>query len=748
MVKRSFTLIYFFFFIGLSLLNAKHIVGGDITYVCKGNGVYEFTMKIYRDPFGAGATFDNPAQLAVYRCGTNINCGSVSKFQAFITTQIFLTSEQTITNPTYPCLTTPPNIRVDEGIYRFTLTLPPSDESYHIVYQRCCRNNTINNIYNPEDTGATFSMEITPYAQTVCNDSPVYASFPPTVICSAEPFEYLHNAIDPDNDQIVYEFCAPLNGGGPDQGPNPTSCEGIVPTPPCPPPFDAVSYILPTYSPLQPMAGDPVISIDPATGLIYGTPTVTGQFVVGVCASEYRNGQLLSVLRRDFQFNVTPCESNVVASVFSDSVIGPKSYLINSCGNNELTFIDQSYQPQNIFSWNWAFDMGNNIATSTQQNPTFIFPDIGTYSGWLVVNAGTICEDSAEITVNIYPEIIADFEFDYDTCIAGPVIFNDISTTTASTITQWDWNFNGVGSSVNQNPFFQFNTPGEKAITLHITDENNCEDQITKNITWLPVPQLIIVEPSSFTLCLPATITFNNLSSPIDPTYTIFWDFGDGNTGGDISPTHTYTEPGIYNVFVSITSPIGCSTEATFPSWIKIDPSPIAAFEFSPTEIFNTNAFVQFTDKSQLADRWNWQFDALGSSTLQNPSFIFQDTGLQTIILTVTHPSGCQDTAIAFLDIIPRANYIMPNAFTPNNDGSNDRFLGKGYFEGMRNFEMIIFNRWGEAIFETNDPQSGWDGTYRNTNNQAPPGVYAYKVSYDDSRGNSFSLQGFAVLVE
>jgi gliding motility-associated-like protein len=90
----------------------------------------------------------------------------------------------------------------------------------------------------------------------------------------------------------------------------------------------------------------------------------------------------------------------------------------------------------------------------------------------------------------------------------------------------------------------------------------------------------------------------------------------------------------------------------------------------------------------------------------------------------------------------------MPNAFTPNNDGSNDRFLGKGYFEGMRNFEMIIFNRWGEAIFETNDPQSGWDGTYRNTNNQAPPGVYAYKVSYDDSRGNSFSLQGFAVLVE
>lgn len=729
-------------------LEGRHIVGGDITYRCLGNGNYEFTMKIYRDPFGAGAGFDNPASIGIYRCGTTINCGALSTFNIFQQLSVPVLQETIVQNPTYPCLTIPPNIRVDEAIYRWTVNLPPSTESYFIVYQRCCRNNTINNIYNPEDAGATFSVEITPLAQQVCNSSPVFTGFPPTVICAGEPVNFLHDAVDPDGDQIVYQFCAPLDGGGPiTTFPNAESCNGVIPTPPCPPPYPVVNFIAPTYTGSAPLGGNPEVAIDPVTGLITGVPEVLGQFVVGVCIYEYRNGQLLSVIRRDFQFNVANCQPTVVADIQKDEVIGPKSYLLNSCGNNIITFIDQSFQPQNIFSHEWSFDIPGNPFSSSEKNPTVTFPGPGQYQGRLVVNPNTICADSASIFVNVFPELEADFSFTYDTCVAGEVVFTDRSSAPNSNILSWEWDFDGSGTSQLQNPSKLFSTPGEKVVTLKITDDNNCTDVVEKPIIWYPVPPLLIIEPSTFLGCVPASIFFNNLSAPIDESYTILWDFGDGSTGTDISPEHTYTEPGMYSVSLEITSPIGCHTEAFFQNWIQIEPSPVAGFTFTPQTVNSLNPEVRFFDQSSDAAAWYWLFGDKGTSTLTNPAFVFPDTGLQTVVLTVTHASGCQDTAMAVIDVVPVVKYYLPNAFTPNGDGQNDFFLGKGLFEGIRAFEMKIFNRWGEEVFESNDPSIGWDGTYRQSNDLAPPGVYAYVVNYTDSRGNQVSLNGFAVLV-
>jgi gliding motility-associated-like protein len=748
MLYRIVVLICFLSLGALPTAEARHIVGGDITYRCMGNGVYEFTMKIYRDPFGAGADFDNPASIGIYRCGNTVNCGALSTFNIFQQLSVFVDQVTIVENPTYPCLTIPPNIRVDEAIYRWSVNLPPSDESYYIVYQRCCRNNTINNIFNPEDAGATFSVEITPLAQQVCNSSPVFTGFPPTVICAGEPINFLHDAVDPDGDQIVYEFCAPLDGGGPiTTSPAAQGCNGVIPTPPCPPPYPTVNYIAPDYTGTAPLGGNPVVTIDPVTGLISGVPEVLGQFVVGVCIYEYRNGQLLSVIRRDFQFNVTNCQPTVVADIQKDDVIGPKAYLLNSCGNNTITFIDRSFQPQNIFAHQWTFDIPGNPFASTERNPTVTFPGPGQYQGQLVVNPNSACSDSATIFVNVFPELEADFSFAYDTCIAGEVVFTDLSQAPGSNILSWQWDFDGVGQSQLQNPAYLFATPGEKVVSLTITDDNNCTDDIEKPITWFPVPPLLIIEPSTFLGCVPATIFFNNLSTPIDESYDIQWTFGDGGTGSAISPEHTYTEPGLYSVTLEIVSPIGCRTEASFSNWIQVEPSPTAAFTFAPTQINSLNPEVRFTDQSTAAAAWFWQFGESGSSTQVNPTFVFPDTGLQTIVLTVTHASGCQDTAVALIDVVPVVKYFLPNAFTPNGDGQNDFFVGRGLLDGMQDFEMKIFNRWGEEVFLTNDPAIGWDGTYRSSSEIAPPGVYAYIVSYSDSRGNKISLQGFAVLV-
>jgi gliding motility-associated-like protein len=749
MMYRLVLTICLLFWSTLTLLEARHIVGGEITYECKGGGIYEFTMKIYRDPFGGGAFFDDPAAIAIYRCGVSTPCGSLNPVNAYLTLNVPVQQVKEIENPTYPCLTVPPNIRVEEGIYRFTVNLPPSTENYHIVYQRCCRNNTINNIYNPEDTGASFNVEITTLAQQLCNSSPVFTGFPPTVICVGEPINFLHDATDPDGDQLVYSFCAPVKGGGPIlNGPAVTGCNGVIPTPPCPPPFPPVDYILPTYSPTAPLAGDPVVSIDPVTGLITGIPEVQGQFVVGVCVSEYRNGQLLSVIRRDFQFNVTSCQATVVADIQKDETIGFKSFLINSCGENTIRFQNRSYQTQNIFGYQWTFDVGGQPVMSTDKDPVITFPGPGQYSGKLLVNPNSNCSDSATIFVNVFPSIDADFGFVYDTCVAGEVAFTDLSQTGSGIMTNWSWTFGDGTSSSQQNPSHLYASPGNKPVTLRVRDINACTDSITRIVPWFPVPPLLIIQPSAYQGCQPASIFFNNLSSPIDSTYTLNWTFGDGATGGAISPNHIYTEPGIYTITLEVISPIGCRTEAIFSDLIVIEPSPIAAFSFSPTTLSNLNSEVRFTDLSSGASTWFWQFDNKGTSKLPNPVFVFPDTGLQQVILTVTHPSGCQDTAMALLDVVPEVRYHMPNAFSPNGDGRNDFFIGRGLTDGMKDFRLIILNRWGEQIFETEDPQRGWDGTYPGSDRIAPPGVYVWLLTYADSRGNRFELKGFATLLQ
>ncbi len=173
-----------------------------------------------------------------------------------------------------------------------------------------------------------------------------------------------------------------------------------------------------------------------------------------------------------------------------------------------------------------------------------------------------------------------------------------------------------------------------------------------------------------------------------------------------ISPTHLYTEEGLYDVRVAITSPIGCFTADTFPA---PDPGRAVAygqFHLRPDSLLsNFNKTVQFTDLSQLANRWNWQFDQYGTTTEQNPTFTFPDTGLVNVRLIVTHPAGCKDSLSKVLDIRPEIRWYMPNAFTPNADGNNDTFLGKGFLEGVDDFSMRIWNRWGELVFETTRPE-------------------------------------------
>jgi len=731
-----------------------HIIGGEVTYECLGYSSldstarnYSFEMRVYRDCAGPGAAFDSPAEFGVY---SEIN--GVFRFIRVFNTNLQM--ESVVPVPDDPCLIIPENVCVEEGIYRFTLSnLPIIDGSYHIFWRRCCRNQTINNIVNPRNEGGTYTVEITAASQLVCNSSPRFKSFPPTVICIDQPLSFDHAASDKEGDQLVYEFCSPLQGGGPAGGSpnsgNESDCDGIKPDPQnCPPPFTPVQFIGPTYTAKNPLAGDPLVEIDANTGLITGTPRLLGQFVVGVCVKEYRNGELLSVIRRDFQFNVAVCEIAVFADIFADTSLGGQRYVINSCGENTITFLNNSELQANIQSYFWEFDLGSEIVTTTERDATITFPGVGNYTGTMIVNEGLFCADTADISVNIYPAISSDFEFDYDTCFGNPVEFIDKSVTGSGQLVSWDWSF-GLNGGISQipNPNFLYPVPGNHSVTLRVEDINKCVAEETKIVPYFPVPLFLVVEPSTFVGCNPSTITFDNLSVPIDSTYDIVWDFGDGGQSFEISPVHVYENAGIYSVSLDVTSPIGCNVTADFDSWILVKNAPEAGFSYSPDRPTVFNPTVSFFDESVDGDAWQWTFGTDATSFIQNPTHTFQDSGLKFVQQVVFNDNGCTDTAVALIDIIPEVTYYLPNAFTPNNDSRNDLYMGAGILDGISDFQMMIWSRWGELVFETNDPYEGWNGKMKNTGQDMPLGVYVCKVSYKDPRGETVELNEFATLI-
>lgn len=732
-------------------LRAAHIIGGTISYVCNGNGNYTFTLKIYRDCYGGGAPFDSPnnapfpATVTIYQGNSTVPMNVVNLPAPTIT--------NVLPNLSNPCLIAPPNVCVEEGVYVFDLSLPVSSESYHIIYQRCCRNNTISNIIQPGETGATYYMELTAKAQEFCNDSPVFNDFPPIAICTGEPIDFDHSATDPDGDLLVYELCTPFIGGGTDQT-NATQPNGVAPDPDLPPPFSPVAFISPPYSFSNPLVANPPLTIDPNTGFLTGIPLVTGQFVVGVCVKEYRNGVLLSETRRDFQFNVALCDPTVVADIMEDDTVNFQEmqyYVVNACGANSVLFTNQSYQQAYINEFRWEFDINGTTQVFNEWNPTVTFPDVGTYYGKLLLNPGALsCDDTAFIEVNVFPGITADFEFDYDTCVAGPVNFTDLSVSGAGpgSIVSWDWDFGDGTDSDEQNPVHTYQIPGALPVSLLIRDTNDCTGLKTRTVQYFPVPDLLVVAPSDYIGCQPAEIFFDNLSTPVNEEYDVNWTFGDGGTGDEISPTHIYEEVGTYTVTLEIISPLGCQTDTAWNNLITVLPSPVADFSYTPPHLSNLEPTAYFTDESIDAVKWKWIFSNSGASIDQNPVHTFPDTGLQVVQLVVFHQSGCTDTFQQVLDVMPEVRYFLPNAFTPNGDGGNDGFRGNGVMEGATNFRLAIWNRYGEQLFETTDPFEAWNGRKNNTGELSSQGVYVVVVTYTGPRGEKHELHGYATLLK
>lgn len=316
-------LIYFslisFFLLCSTALQARHILGGSVTYEQTSPTNYTVRVQMFRDCYGGGAPFDFQALISIYKIedGAYISHEDLS-VELTSSEEINLVAENTV-------CAYPEGICVEKGDYYFDIELPENSGIYSVIYQRCCRSNILSNILEPGTVGMTFTTEINTNIQ---NSSPSFNKDIPLVNFTNVSFVHDGGSTDTDGDSLVYELSAPLIGGGLlgtlEFPGDVNACDGVTPFPACPPPFGTVSYLLPTFSVDNMLGGNFPLSIDPMMGEMSAVPTLVGVFQIGYVVKEYRDGNLIGSTQREFMF-VTIAEENeglndVGGTVWIDSI--------------------------------------------------------------------------------------------------------------------------------------------------------------------------------------------------------------------------------------------------------------------------------------------------------------------------------------------------------------------------------------------------------------------------------------------
>ena len=281
-------------------------------------------------------------------------------------------------------------------------------------------------------------------------------------------------------------------------------------------------------------------------------------------------------------------------------------------------------------------------------------------------------------------------------------------------------------------------------VTVTVTDINGCFQDSTFYTSEPDSIDYISFYTSDSVGCSPFEVQFN---CSIDPALHLLknyvWNFGNNLVPQDtFIAQSTYVDPGTYDVSLTVTDFSGCTNTLTVNDLITVLEDPEAHFSTFPDNPTMFNPTIAFSDASYPnVVAWEWLFDTLGNSNYENPSFTFpKDSGNYYVTLIVEDDKTCKDTITKKIFIRSEIALFLPNSFTPNGDGLNDTFTPKGFGISEEAYAFLIFNRWGEVVFETNNVLEGWDGTFKGE--LLTSGVYAWRADFRDLNGKGYRRKG------
>jgi gliding motility-associated-like protein len=410
---------------------------------------------------------------------------------------------------------------------------------------------------------------------------------------------------------------------------------------------------------------------------------------------------------------------------------------------------------RNAKSYVWNFGDGGGDTATTGYAVQHKYNAPGVYTVMLVA----IDSNSCNVADTVYRHVIArtdkapvDFAYVKDQslpCTSLSYNFTNLSTAPPGKPfgpASFIWDFGDGTPPLIDGPgpiTHGFQTPGTYIINLVMDDTSYCNypDTASKTLRVSPLAKAQFVTPA--TGCAPDSAVFSNTSLG---GLSFIWNFGDGSAPDtEINPIHLYKDPGTYTVSLLELDSTTCNQRDSTTFMIVISGKPNAGFTYTPEAPVANTPFV-FINGSVGAVTYKWLFgdgDSAVRNTMDTVEHIYNQTDTFNVCLLATNSSGCTDTACHRVAALINPLLDVPNAFTPGRFGANSIVRVMGF--GITHMDFRIYNRWGRLVFESTDPNIGWDGYYQGQ--IQPMDVYAYTLEADFSNGQHVTKKGDITLI-
>lgn len=361
-----------------------------------------------------------------------------------------------------------------------------------------------------------------------------------------------------------------------------------------------------------------------------------------------------------------------------------------------------------------------------------------TYTIELVSVSSFNCRDTAYSEVTVFPSPVARF-------FVSPEeqMFPD-ATVSIDNMTSGEWNYqwyfgDGTDSRAAQPGRHSYPFPNIYNISL-VASDKHCKDSTVRRILIKPHPPEAKFDPID-PGCMPLTVTFVNKSTYADSYH---WEFGDGSVSNKPDPTYTYYEPGIYKIKLTVK---GDGGEDTHSDTSRVFILPNSYFDLAPRYVYVNDEPVNYFNLSDNGDIFEWDFGDGTTSNEWNPKHVYKEAGTYDVTLKVWTKNDCFDLYVMENAVLvePYGNVEFPNAFRPNSPVEENRTFSPGIIDNVEEYHLMIYNRWGEFIFESYDQNIGWDGYYQGR--MAKQDVYVWKVTGVYNNGETFVKTGDVTLL-
>ncbi len=444
-----------------------------------------------------------------------------------------------------------------------------------------------------------------------------------------------------------------------------------------------------------------------------------------------------------------------IAFNFAGVGSGPKAYFNNlpdtvGCVPFTLNFRDTVRNAQS-YEWDFDGDGVNDLVTPTY-NATYTFNAVGAYRVRLIAVDPNSCNqrDTAYVTIRVKNDP-ADLKF--HAVKDGPcesLGFNFINESVAPPgkpfgPNSFAWDF-GDGTPIvptNQDPVkHYFTAAGTYPIRLILLDTSYCNggDWLPLNLGVVDNVDARVNTPSMG--CAPYNAFFDNVSLG---GHDYFWDFGDGTTSTEMSPTHLYNNIGKYTIKLMVLDSNTCNKKDSLTFEITVNTKPTAAFSVTPIPP-QINKPTTFLNQSIGGTEYRWFFgdeDSLVTKTMENVIHQYNTAGKFMAKLVTYNEFGCSDIDTLTIESLIDPLLDVPNAFTPGRGNRASVVKVAGF--GIINMSWRIYNRWGQKVFETNNRNTGWDGTFQGK--LQPMDVYTYTLDVVFSDGRTQRKTGDITLI-